>query len=599
MASQLIKYSCVVSFLLTIWFCLPWDNVLIAYAPIIAIVLLGIYAVLSVLHGVATFNDCEYAKVSLQEEIKEARIDLAMKNLVMRKSHTSQLSRKRKPLIPPIELNSKKVAQDVSSYGASVKSSMQTTGSSISRPSHSASSVSTRKYSPPKARTIASMISTEEFLTGRSIFVQNNLLRSPSLATVNKPNYLNGSSSTSKAPQSTSKASRGISTAATSNRTVQLASVKKETAFNEHPQRTSPSLTTSKWNLDNHMALKKVGKSLTRTGVPSTSNVFSAASKEDIVRGDCDSRSSHRSDTKLPMPTPDLCTENTLDDLHVDKKKSVDFCLHSQNSSNSNPYSSISTNKRKYQPLKPIEMRCSTDLTDEKTLFNSASRHCHRLVPNVLRSKRTPMTRKSCCDEEEDDDKSHLTSKDLANEIEEASSSDDEKKRGELECEIEAIQSLPESQKKRKPFVYIRYGGHIDKPPSERKKKQYDPFEPKYKTPMSLKLGSILERSSIHRTFWRADNPSYQTLNVEHVVDLQGRSITKWGISWYNATFKETGRPIVITDKASNYAIPPDAKIYSPVKVIFLDIAKRILVAPQYVRSVKPPLCLDLSVISY
>uniref|UniRef100_A0A1I7YHV4 Dolichol-phosphate mannosyltransferase subunit 3 n=1 Tax=Steinernema glaseri TaxID=37863 RepID=A0A1I7YHV4_9BILA len=82
MASQLIKYSCVVSFLLTIWFCLPWDNVLIAYAPIIAIVLLGIYAVLSVLHGVATFNDCEYAKVSLQEEIKEARIDLAMKNLV-------------------------------------------------------------------------------------------------------------------------------------------------------------------------------------------------------------------------------------------------------------------------------------------------------------------------------------------------------------------------------------------------------------------------------------------------------------------------------------------------------------------------------------
>ncbi|KAK0397817.1 hypothetical protein QR680_002283 [Steinernema hermaphroditum] len=83
MASQLVKYLAVVTVFALFWLSLlPLDYVIITYAPIIAIMLLGIYAVLSVLYGVATFNDCEYAKVSLQKEISEARADLAERKLI-------------------------------------------------------------------------------------------------------------------------------------------------------------------------------------------------------------------------------------------------------------------------------------------------------------------------------------------------------------------------------------------------------------------------------------------------------------------------------------------------------------------------------------
>ncbi|KAK0397816.1 hypothetical protein QR680_002283 [Steinernema hermaphroditum] len=191
-------------------------------------------------------------------------------------------------------------------------------------------------------------------------------------------------------------------------------------------------------------------------------------------------------------------------------------------------------------------------------------------------AKRTPGQRSN---NDKEDDKSRLTSKELVNEIEDISSSDDE-----------------ERERRKKRFVYIRQSGYVEKTWAERKKKQYDPFEPKYKTPMALELCSLLEGVARHRTFWRANNPSYQTLDVKHMVDIEGCPTVKWGMKWYNAKFQPNGRSVAIIDKASNYAIPSDAKIYSPVKTIKLDIAKAVLVGPQYVRSVKPPMCLDLTI---
>ncbi|TMS37392.1 hypothetical protein L596_004332 [Steinernema carpocapsae] len=82
MVSQMMKYLGIAAAFLSVWLVLPWDYVLVAYAPVIVVILIGIYAVLSVLYGVATFNDCEYAKVSLQKEIQEAKADLSLKRII-------------------------------------------------------------------------------------------------------------------------------------------------------------------------------------------------------------------------------------------------------------------------------------------------------------------------------------------------------------------------------------------------------------------------------------------------------------------------------------------------------------------------------------
>ncbi|KAK0397815.1 hypothetical protein QR680_002283 [Steinernema hermaphroditum] len=238
------------------------------------------------------------------------------------------------------------------------------------------------------------------------------------------------------------------------------------------------------------------------------------------------------------------------------------------------PSTSNAAQKRKCSSHNLVE--CSSKPINKKALLDELLPPSHRLVPNILRVKRTPGQRSN---NDKEDDKSRLTSKELVNEIEDISSSDDE-----------------ERERRKKRFVYIRQSGYVEKTWAERKKKQYDPFEPKYKTPMALELCSLLEGVARHRTFWRANNPSYQTLDVKHMVDIEGCPTVKWGMKWYNAKFQPNGRSVAIIDKASNYAIPSDAKIYSPVKTIKLDIAKAVLVGPQYVRSVKPPMCLDLTI---
>lgn len=48
----------------------------ICQAPVYVVVFLGIYAVCSVLYGVATFNDCPQARAELVTEIEHAKVDL-------------------------------------------------------------------------------------------------------------------------------------------------------------------------------------------------------------------------------------------------------------------------------------------------------------------------------------------------------------------------------------------------------------------------------------------------------------------------------------------------------------------------------------------
>uniref|UniRef100_F1LH41 Dolichol-phosphate mannosyltransferase subunit 3 n=1 Tax=Ascaris suum TaxID=6253 RepID=F1LH41_ASCSU len=58
------------------------NHEIILYAPVYAVVMLGIYAVCSVLYGVATFNDCQLARDELKKEIEEARAELRKRNVI-------------------------------------------------------------------------------------------------------------------------------------------------------------------------------------------------------------------------------------------------------------------------------------------------------------------------------------------------------------------------------------------------------------------------------------------------------------------------------------------------------------------------------------
>ncbi|XP_076285818.1 dolichyl-phosphate mannosyltransferase subunit 3 isoform X2 [Lasioglossum baleicum] len=57
-----------------------WHQVVI-FLPLIALSLFGSYAVITVLHRVFTFNNCENAAVELQHQIEEAKEDLRSKGV--------------------------------------------------------------------------------------------------------------------------------------------------------------------------------------------------------------------------------------------------------------------------------------------------------------------------------------------------------------------------------------------------------------------------------------------------------------------------------------------------------------------------------------
>ncbi|VDN05922.1 unnamed protein product [Thelazia callipaeda] len=94
MVSQFVAYCFHLTPLAAIWVALLYDWLpythnftkmyydYILHFPIYAVFLIGIYAICSVLYGVATFNDCAEAQEELREEINEAKMDLRRRNVI-------------------------------------------------------------------------------------------------------------------------------------------------------------------------------------------------------------------------------------------------------------------------------------------------------------------------------------------------------------------------------------------------------------------------------------------------------------------------------------------------------------------------------------
>ncbi|EFA04846.1 dolichol-phosphate mannosyltransferase subunit 3 [Tribolium castaneum] len=85
--TKLLEWVAVLGALGAVWLSLVTNTVefgfvrqyptAVFYSPVIFVGLFGIYAIIVVLYRVFTFNDCEKAAAELQEEIVEARADLA------------------------------------------------------------------------------------------------------------------------------------------------------------------------------------------------------------------------------------------------------------------------------------------------------------------------------------------------------------------------------------------------------------------------------------------------------------------------------------------------------------------------------------------
>ena len=57
-------------------------NMWIDFAPLWAIVALGVYAVSSVLYGVATFRDCPEAATEIEQQVVEAKKELKRRGII-------------------------------------------------------------------------------------------------------------------------------------------------------------------------------------------------------------------------------------------------------------------------------------------------------------------------------------------------------------------------------------------------------------------------------------------------------------------------------------------------------------------------------------
>ena len=57
-------------------------SLIVDYAPVWAILMLGLYAVFSVLHGVANFRDCPDAAAEIEQQVVEARKELKRRGII-------------------------------------------------------------------------------------------------------------------------------------------------------------------------------------------------------------------------------------------------------------------------------------------------------------------------------------------------------------------------------------------------------------------------------------------------------------------------------------------------------------------------------------
>lgn len=79
--------------LLSVWYCAlsaiqtqpniaAWQRKLVEYLPVWAILLLGLYAGLSVLYGVANFRDCPEAAAEIEQQVIQARKELKRRGII-------------------------------------------------------------------------------------------------------------------------------------------------------------------------------------------------------------------------------------------------------------------------------------------------------------------------------------------------------------------------------------------------------------------------------------------------------------------------------------------------------------------------------------
>ncbi|XP_017754373.1 PREDICTED: dolichol-phosphate mannosyltransferase subunit 3 [Eufriesea mexicana] len=64
-------------------FITKWKQIIL-FLPLIALFLCSLYAAITILYRVFTFNNCENAAIELQEQIEEAKKDLQNKGVVLK-----------------------------------------------------------------------------------------------------------------------------------------------------------------------------------------------------------------------------------------------------------------------------------------------------------------------------------------------------------------------------------------------------------------------------------------------------------------------------------------------------------------------------------
>ena len=60
----------------------PAAKILVNFAPIWAIVALGIYALSTIIYKVMTFNDCPEAAKEIDEQVKEAKAEMKRRKII-------------------------------------------------------------------------------------------------------------------------------------------------------------------------------------------------------------------------------------------------------------------------------------------------------------------------------------------------------------------------------------------------------------------------------------------------------------------------------------------------------------------------------------
>lgn len=64
------------------WGLSPVQSILIQLAPLVALILLGLYLLFRLLYGVLTFGDHPHAAVALEKEVAKAKIELKKRGII-------------------------------------------------------------------------------------------------------------------------------------------------------------------------------------------------------------------------------------------------------------------------------------------------------------------------------------------------------------------------------------------------------------------------------------------------------------------------------------------------------------------------------------